>query len=120
MSTGKGGLPIRVITLTSANADQTASFNTDVFDLEEMTILYATLDGTEDSGTATVDVAIQSSPDRTNWFATGTTFTQLTATGSETKNIVDGKFHRYVRFAVTVGGSGQWDVDFYVTGKKQF
>lgn len=117
-ATGSGGIPIRVLTLTTTNADKTADFQTSTIDLEEMSILIATVDATEDSGTATVDITIQSSNDRTTWFTTGTTFTQLAATGSETKSIATGIFHRYIRFDCDFTGSGQYDLDLYVTGKR--
>ncbi len=117
-ATGEGGLPIRVITKTSTNTDKTADFQTSSIDTEEMSIIVATIDATEDSGTATVDITIQSSNDRVNWFTTGTTYTQLAATGSETKSIATGVFHRFIRFDMNFTGSGQWDLDMYVTAKR--
>ena len=113
----QGGPSGRVLADVSANADQTASFNTSALDLAELNKLIATVNATEDSGTATVDIKIQSSPDRVTWFDTGTAFTQLTASGTETKSIVTGIFHRFIRYEVTVGGSGQYDVDLYTTGR---
>ena len=115
--TGASNQFFHICTLTDTNADKTASFNSTAFDTENSKYVLVDWDCTEDSGTATLDGTVQHSVDGTNWFNTSTTFTQLSATGTEEEAILTGQFHRYVRVAVTVTGTGQWDVDFYWTAK---
>jgi hypothetical protein len=94
------------------HSNKTASWNSDAIDTENAIFATLTLDANEDSGTATVDVEIKHSPDNITFysFATPLTFTQFTATSKQSKDLPDGKFHRYVRVDYTVGGSGQWDM----------
>jgi hypothetical protein len=94
------------------HSNKTASWNSDALDTDVATFGSLTLDANEDSGTATVDAEIEHSPDNITFysFATPVTFTQFTATSKQSKDLPDGKFHRWVRVKYTVGGSGQWDV----------
>ncbi len=113
----KGGPEGRVLTDVTANADKTADFQGNTIDTAGLKVLTATVNATEDSGTATVDITIQSSADHVTWFTTGTTFTQLAATGTETKSIATGVFHRFVRYDFDFTGSGQYDLDMHTTVK---
>lgn len=101
--------------------DQTATFSTKAFDLGESTKLIMTMDFTEVGGGApTVDCVIKSgtTPTLANGDTTGTSFTQKTSTGIETKTVVDGKFHQFIWATCTMGGTiTTVDVGVRVTGK---
>lgn len=77
---------------------------------------------TEDSGTATVDAAIQRSFDGTNW-ASIVTFTQLTATGSQTLLYADVRaasaqmIGDRLRVNYTVGGTGQYTCSVFAAAE---
>lgn len=116
-ATSSRGVHLKMVTSTEAFTNKTASFNTAAVDVEDMGVLFMMIKANEDSGTATVDVDIETSPDGTNWVSTGTSFTQITATGNSSKSITTGAFMRYVRGAVTIGGSGQYDLTFYYSAK---
>lgn len=100
-------------------ADQTATFTTSAWDMGASEKLVMSLDFTEVSGAApTVDCTIYSGTNRTKGYTTGTSFTQAKAATSETKTIVDGKFHQYIWAVCTMGGTiTTVDVAVYATGK---
>lgn len=100
-------------------ADQTSSFSTSAWDMGASEKLVMSLDFTEVSGAApTVDCTIYSGTNRTKGYTTGTSFTQAKAATSETKTIVDGKFHQYIWAVCTMGGTiTTVDVAVYATGK---
>ena len=101
--------------------DKVATFSTSSFDMGESTKLIMTANFTEVGGGApTVDCVIKSGESRTqtDGDTTGTSFTQKTATGIETKTIVDGKYHQYIWATCTMAGTiTTVDVTFSVTGK---
>jgi hypothetical protein len=99
--------------------DQTATFTSTARDLVGSDTCVMTIDCTEIGGAApTLDVAIYSGTSRTKGYTTGVTFTQLTATGSETKYVQDKKFHQYIWAVATMGGTiTTVDLGVYVTGK---
>lgn len=93
------------------HSSKSASFDSDAIDTGATLFGSVTLDVTEDVN-GTLDAEIEHSPDGTNWysFPTALTFTQFTATGVQTKDLPDGKFHRYIRVAYTVGGGGTFTI----------
>ena len=117
----KGGPSGRVHHFNQTLTDQVATFSTAPVDLGESTKLIMTAKFTEVGGGApTVDCVIKSGETRTiaNGDTTGTSFTQKTGTGIETKTIVDGKFHQYIWATCTMAGTiTTVDVFFAITGK---
>ena len=104
--------------LAFRNADVTASENgsgVDVWDFDNGRFL-AVLQATEDSGTATLDAKLQTSTDGgSTWVdIPSASFTQLTATGSQAIKVETAGV--LVRVAITIGGSGNWDVTVRFVG----
>lgn len=116
-----GGPSGRVHHFSQALTNQTATFSTAPVDLGESTKLIMTANFTKVGGAApTVDCVINSGESRTlaNGDTTGTSFTQKTSTGKETKTVVDGKFHQYIWATCTMAGTiSTVDVTFSTTGK---
>lgn len=79
-----------------------ATANTAVLDVSDIEELILDIVASEEAGTSTLDIVIQDSPDGTNWY-THTTCAQITANGTVTKRL--DKFRRYVRCAITLGGT---------------
>lgn len=94
----------QVLTQTfQASGAKTASYNTSSFDLGSYHEICMILRATVVTGTSeTLDAVVQTSEDNTNW-SNHTAFTQLTDVGDEYKAI--GNFGKYVRVAVTIGGT---------------
>lgn len=69
--------------------------------------LIAWLNVTAINGATTLDVKIQHSPDKTNWYDLGSAFTQLVGvTGNELVRITDSSF-QFVRMVATLAGATQ-------------
>lgn len=117
----RGGPSGRLFHFAETFTDQVATFSTTPRDLGESTKLIMTINFTEVGGGApTVDCVIKSGESRTLSLGdtTGTSFTQKTSTGIETKTVVDGKFHQYIWATCTMGGTiTTVDVGVFVTGK---
>lgn len=75
--------------------------NSSAVELGDRAVARLTLSVTSVSPSDVLDVTIQTSPDGTNWYTSGT-FTQATTTGSERKLF---QLDRYVRAAYNVTGS---------------
>ena len=109
--------------LDSANvitADEAAS---GVTGLAEATLIGAVLTCTEDSGTATLDVAVQRSLDGGTTWADIIAFTQLSATGAETKLYADVRaasaqmIGDRLRAEYDVTGTGQYTCSMFLTAE---
>jgi len=85
---------------SSATIDE--SENTEAVDVSAFEELIIKIVASEESGTSTLDIVIQDSDDGTTW-NTHTTVAQITSNGTTIKRI--DKFLRYVRLAITLGGT---------------
>lgn len=117
----QGGPSGRLFHFSETLTDKTATFSTTPTDLGESTKLIMTANFTKVGGGApTVDCVINSGESRTlaNGDTTGTSFTQKTGTGKETKTVVDGKFHQFIWATCTMAGTiTTVDVFVATTGK---
>lgn len=111
------GAFFRIASVVDENANALDDFNSDVMDSANFQQFIITVNAVENSGAVTVDLTVEMSNDNSNWFTTGVTFTQLAATGTETKTLLTGAFHRYIRVAVDFSAAADWDIDLYMTAK---
>ena len=83
-------------TYTAATA-YSSSFNVEAY-IEGLIFI----DVTAESGTSTLDIIIEISPDDSEWY-THTTISQISATGNTLQAITN--FGKYIRAKYTVGGT---------------
>lgn len=100
----------RVITLLSSGVKTAATAQSSAYDVSAYTEGQIFIDVTAESGTSTLDVTIQTSPDNATWY-THTTVSQITATGQTRTAITN--FGNYLRINYVVGGTS---FTFSVTG----
>lgn len=81
----------------TASTSQTSSFNVEAYNEG---IVY--IDVTAESGTSTLDIIIETSPDNSEWY-THTTVSQISATGNTAQAITN--FGKFLRVKYTVGGT---------------
>lgn len=114
----QGGPAFEVVNWTDNIGAQTATFETSHYDLFASTRLTAVLEATAVTGTSpTCDCVVETSTNRSDWFTTGTAYTQLTTTGSEMKSIQSDVFLRYARLNCTIGGTTpSFTLKYYLTG----
>ena len=85
-----------------ASATITETENTEAIDVSAFEDLIIKIVASEEADTSTLDIVIQDSDDGATW-NTHTTVAQITANGTTIKRI--DKFLRFVRLAITLGGT---------------
>lgn len=94
--------PVTELAASAARTTSGQSSGVDVGPFDEAILL---LNVTAASGTSpTLDIKIQTSHDNSDWYDTGTAFTQITATSKPSALKVT-NFGKYVRAAWTIGGT---------------
>ncbi|MFA5423043.1 MAG: hypothetical protein WC374_04230 [Phycisphaerae bacterium] len=92
----------RLISFSSSGVKTAATSQTSAFDVSAYSEGQIFVDVTAESGTSTLDIIIQTSPDNVTWY-THTTISQITATGQTRQAITN--FGNYLRIYYTVGGT---------------
>lgn len=92
----------RTITFLSSGVKTAATAQSSSYDVSAYNEGQIFVDVTAESGTSTLDIIIQTSPDDSTWY-THTTMSQITATGQTRQAITN--FGKYVRIYYTVGGT---------------
>ena len=109
----------REVVFDSANVMTATESSAAVTGLSEATLAAFQTVCTEDSGTATNDIAIQRSIDGGTTWSTIVSFTQLTATGGQTLLYADVRsaspqmIGNRLRVTYTIGGTGQYTCSVY-------
>src|SRR4051812_37917406 len=96
----EAGTPLTAITLNSVRA-----YFTEAIDVGQYQELISFLNVTANSGSPTLDVKFQLSPDGINWIDAGDAFTQVTTTNSLTLKKLTANFGKYLRARLDVGGT---------------
>lgn len=95
----------------------TASTNATAVELPNGAVDFlAFLLAVEDSGTASLDMKLQHSPNTSTWFDV-VSMTQLTASGNEAKAVLSSttpSLFRWVRAVATITGTGQYTTTFWL------
>jgi len=109
------------VSKTDSPAVKSVDYNV-VLDTQDASQIYITVSGTESSGTATVDVSVETSANNSEWTEIEA-FSQWSATSSDSTFYVcevDGDcFHRYVRVVWDFSGTGVWVTTTQMTARKR-
>jgi len=100
----------RLITFLSSSTQTAATGTSSPFEVSAYTEGQIFVDVTAESGTSTLDITIQTSPDQVTWY-THTTMSQISATGQVRQAITN--FGKYIRVSYVVGGTS---FTFSITG----
>lgn len=85
------------------DSSDTATSSLDVSEYIEGIIL---INLTAETGTATLAMTLQISPDNSTWFTAAESFTNMTAIGKQVVKITN--FGKYIKVGTTVTGTGSW------------
>ena len=99
LANGSGG-QMKGLSLTSAT-----TYYSEILDMGQMVEAIAFLNVTAHSGTGTLDVSFQLSPDKVNWIDSGDALAQVIATNSMTIKKFTAIFGRWVRVKIIVTGT---------------
>jgi len=77
------------------------------------------VDATAKTGTPTLDVDIETSPDGVKW-AKINSFTQITAVKFDSEHLADETFGKYVRMKFVVGGTGTFTFEAKMEKKEAY
>lgn len=92
----------RVIAFLSSGLKTAATAQSTAFDVSAYSEAQIFIDVTAESGTSTLDIVVQTSPDNVTWY-THTTIAQISATGQTRAALTN--FGNYLRISYTVGGT---------------